>query len=446
MPKVSVVLTSFNHEKYICEAIDSVLNQSFPDFELIILDDLSSDRSWDLITEYSDRRIKAFRDTEHNGGMVRFNKAIAELASGQYIAIHHSDDVWEPRKLERQVALLDSRSDIGAVFTDASIIGDDGSPFTDESHFYFSIFDQPNRTRHEWLRFFFKAGNVLCHPSVLIRKACYDDVGLYRFGFWQLADLDMWIRVCLNYEIHIIREKLIRFRVRDNQANTSASRPDTRIRSTYETYKLLQHYRRITRFDDLVRVFPTSREFDRNDNTDAGFALGMAALEEPSYPIARLFGQDLLSEALSDPERAKNIKQQYDFDELKFIGLTGRNDVFLVEEVTRLRQAMADRDGQISSLTASLADRDGQMSNLTASLAERDARVASLARSVAERETKISDLIGSVGERGEQVARLADLIQKIYRSRSWRITAPLRFMASRLRKITNATTKRNTPA
>ena len=61
MPKVSVILTSFNHAKYICEAIESTLNQTFTDFELIILDDCSSDNSWDLINQYTDPRIKAFR-------------------------------------------------------------------------------------------------------------------------------------------------------------------------------------------------------------------------------------------------------------------------------------------------------------------------------------------------------------------------------------------------
>ena len=224
MPKVSVILTSFNHDKYLREAIDSVLDQTFGDFELIIWDDASSDNSWHLIKLYKDPRIVAFRNDHRKGGTFSLNRAISEFAQGQYIAIHHSDDAWEPNKLEKQVAYLDKHDEIGAVFTNATIIGEDSSLFTERNHFYFNIFNQPNRTRHEWLRFFFKYRNALCHPSILIRKVCYDTAGLYNIGILQYDDLDMWIRICLRYEIHILSEKLTRFRVRDNEANTGANR------------------------------------------------------------------------------------------------------------------------------------------------------------------------------------------------------------------------------
>ena len=103
MPKVSVILTSFNHSKYIREAIESTLNQTFADFELIILDDCSSDNSWDLINQYTDPRISAFRSERPGEVVGRLNKAISELASGEYIAIHHSDDAWGLNKLQVQV-------------------------------------------------------------------------------------------------------------------------------------------------------------------------------------------------------------------------------------------------------------------------------------------------------------------------------------------------------
>jgi glycosyltransferase involved in cell wall biosynthesis len=95
MPKISVILTSFNHEKYIREAIESVLVQTFIDFELIIWDDASTDQSWDIINSYSDTRIKAYRNEVNRRYVI--NRAIIEVASGQYIAIHHSNDIWEKK-------------------------------------------------------------------------------------------------------------------------------------------------------------------------------------------------------------------------------------------------------------------------------------------------------------------------------------------------------------
>lgn len=343
MPKVSVILTSFNHDKYLREAIDSVLDQTFEDFELIIWDDASSDVSWHLIGLYKDPRIVAFRNDHRKGEAFGLNHAISEVAQGQYIAIHHSDDAWEPNKLQKQVAYLDRHDEIGAVFTNATIIGEDSSLFTDRSHFYFNVFNQPNRTRHEWLRFFFKHRNALCHPSVLIRKACHDTAGLYNIGIVQYGDLDMWIRLCLRYEIHVLPEKLTRFRVRDNEANTGANRPDARIRGTYELYKVLQNYRGITRFDDLVKIFPPAAKYGRDHATDVPYVLGMMALEEASWCYARLFGQDLLFEALNDPKRKKNIERHYSWTELDFAAITGRNDVFSVERAASVQPLVIER-------------------------------------------------------------------------------------------------------
>ncbi len=354
IPKISVILTSFNHAKYIAEAIESVLNQTFTDFELIIWDDCSSDNTWDLINQYSDPRIKAFRNEVNKGPVEGVNKAISEVATGEYIAIHHSDDAWEPDKLEKQVAFLDSHAEVGAIFSNALAVGEDSTPLADQHHYYSSIFDQPNRTRYEWLHHFFSRGNALCHPSVLIRKVCYQECGLYRRSLAQVPDLDMWMRLCLKYEIHVLPEKLVRFRVRENEANASGSRPETRIRGLYELYKLLTNYRKIKSIDELVKVFPSVEKYDRNDETDLDFALAMVALEGKPFCFTQLFGQDLMFEAISDPTRAANIKRLYNFDYSDFIALTAKHDVFSREEVSTLLRNATERDLDIEALTNTL--------------------------------------------------------------------------------------------
>ena len=143
MPKISVILTSFNHEKFIREAIDSVLNQTFTDFELIIWDDASTDNSWAIINTYSDPRIKVFRNDETKRGVHGINISISEIASGEYIAIHHSDDIWEVDKLKKQVEFLEDHAGIGAVFTHVLAIDERGIPLDDVNHSY--------RVRLGWL-------------------------------------------------------------------------------------------------------------------------------------------------------------------------------------------------------------------------------------------------------------------------------------------------------
>lgn len=460
MPKVSVILTSYNHDKFIKYAIESVLNQTYTDYELIIWDDASSDNSWSLINQYSDPRIKTFRNDENTGGIVyESNKAFSDVATGKYIAIHHSDDVWETEKLEKQVAFLDANDDCGAVFTNALAITEDGSPLTDEKHFYFDIFDQPNRTRFEWLNHFFYKGNALCHPSVLIRKKCYEECGLYRLGLAQLPDFDMWIRLCLKYEIHVLPEKLVKFRVRDNEANASGSRPETRIRALYEFYKLLSNYRKVTCFADLVKVFPSAEKYNRKRETDIDFTLAMIALEEKPFPFTALFGLDLLFEIISDPVRAATIKRLYDFDDKSFKALTAQHDVFSREEVDTLWGTLRERDAQIVGLNQSViecnenitglnqdvTERDVRIGNLNQTVTELDKQIIFLGASVAEREVQIAKLTQTLTERDGQITSLNQeairynealkTIEEIRASSSWRATAPMRFISSKINNI-----------
>lgn len=342
-PKVSIILTSYNHEKYIKDAIDSALNQTFSDFELIIWDDASTDESWRIITEYSDPRIQAYKN-EINIGGGNSRKAIEGVTQGEYIAIHHSDDIWEPQKLEKQVAFLDTHPEVGAVFSLASIIDENGDPFTDVTNFYYRIFDQPNRTRFEWLNFFFYKGNALCHPSILIRKKCYDDCGTYRLGMAQLPDLDMWVRLCLQYEIHVLPEKLVRYRVRAGQQNASSSRADTRIRHAFEWLHIYENYRAIRSTDELLKIFPEAAEYNTLQGCDIGYVLAMMALKKEGRerPERDLFGLNMLFEIFSDPERAQKVQDLYGFKNRDFINLTGEYDNFHITDFNRYQDVIDD--------------------------------------------------------------------------------------------------------
>jgi len=330
--KVSVFLWSYNHAKYLRESIDSALHQTFSDFELIILDDASTDDSWTIINSYLDARIRAFRNKTNRVG--DFSELFPQAATGEYIAIHHSDDIWEPDKLEKQVAYLDEHPEIGAVFTNAMIIGERGELFEDETHFYYNIFNQPNRSRHEWLNFFFHHGNALCHPSLLIRKVCYEQCGLYRCGLFQLPDFDMWIRLCLKYEIHVMPEKLIRFRVRDNEQNVSSCRPETLVRMQFEFLQILNNYCHINTSEEFIKVFPNANQYFKQGDFDIGFSLGMVALKLKTSYVAKLFGLQLLFDALNDPDRARKIKDLYDFSSNDFIALTAKHDFFSIGLLT----------------------------------------------------------------------------------------------------------------
>ncbi len=360
MPKVSVILTSYNHDKYVREAIESVLNQTFQDFELIIWDDASVDDSWEIIQSYNDPRIQTFQNPRNKGPVFGINKAIFEVAHGKYIAIHHSDDVWELNKLAKQIDFLESNQDVGAVFSNAQPIDQRGIPLTDQTHFYYDIFSQPNRSRHEWLRYFFLTGNSLCHPSLLIRKQCYLDCGAYRDMLAQMPDFDMWIRLCSKYEIHVMEDCLLRFRILDDEMNTSGNRPATRIRSANEYYKLLQQYRTLTGKADIFKIFPDFISYHREEDTDPEYVLSRVCLESGDFFLRQLLAIDILFDILNNPARRQAIEKIYGFSSNDFVAITGQYDLFS----RQLQISVIERDEQISNLTQSMFERDEQITTL----------------------------------------------------------------------------------
>lgn len=350
MPKVSVILTSYNHGKFILESITSVLNQTFSDFELIIIDDASTDNSWEIITSFKDPRIRAIQNPR-NMSKGNIKRTVDKYEMGEYIAVHHSDDVWEPTKLEKQVAHLDHYPDIAAVFTQVKVISEEGLPFADITSHLELVFEQPNRSRFEWLNYFFYKGNALAHPSVLIRTNCYKKY-TFKKALIQVPDYDFWVKLCLDHEIYILQEKLMRLRILDNAKNVSASRPDSRIRWQFEYFQLLENYRNIPNANVLIKIFPEASNYINSQYVDVLYALGRIAVESGNFAPTKLFGLNLLFEALNDPKRASKLEEHYHFDEKLFLNFTGNLDIFSVEIVNSLNQTISEQSQLIKQLTA----------------------------------------------------------------------------------------------
>lgn len=431
MPKISVILTSFNHEKYIREAMDSVLNQTFTDYELIIWDDASSDGSWAVINSYSDLRIKAFRNEVTKRGIYGINKAIFEVATGEYIAIHHSDDVWEFDKLEKQVAYLETHSEIGAVFTWVGIVDENGAKLEN------NWFDQENKTRWQWLNQFFLEQNHLNHPSVLIRRECYQDVGMYRYGLAQTGDAEMWSRVLVRFSIHVIQERLTKHRLFSDKSNTSGPRVDVAIRISNEWNVLRENYLSITNFEDIVAIFPSLERFRNPEGFDNKFLLAMACLYECKQRSAWQLGLKWLFDLLNDKIHYKKIRELYSFSYKDFIRLTAEFDVYFVEwdkQIAEREQAIVALQAQVQNLLTGNAWLTSQREAWEKVAAEREQSIAALQAQVqdlltgkawltsqreaceeiaAEREQSIAALTSRLHETDERLAASDAILNKV---------------------------------
>ena len=212
-------------------------------------------------------------------------------------------------------------------------IGENGEVFAPE---YFCIFDQPNRTRYRWLHSFFYIGNCLCHPSVLFRRSAFEKSGGYRYGLIQTDDFDLWVRLCLKNDIHVLPKKLTRFRIRENASNMSADTPTTRIRWRFEVLQILENYRNIDDIDEFLAIFPKAREYHSEKGFNIEFLLAMVAIHDGPWIFTKLFGQSLLFQLLNKSQSARDIKSIYGFDCVQFKQITGVHDIFSIERLGEL--------------------------------------------------------------------------------------------------------------
>jgi hypothetical protein len=305
-PKVSVVMASYNHAEFVGEAIESVLRQSFSDLEMVITDDGSPDRTAEVVRGFSDPRIDFVAFPQNSGTCDAFNNSIAR-SKGEYLAVLSSDDFFLPGKLARQVEFLDAHPDVGAVFGQPKIVDEAGDELADSSHPFTTVFTSVNRSRAEWLRYFVEFGNCLCHPTILIRRSCYDKVGLYDPMLRNIPDLDMWIRLCRFFDVHVLPEQLTAFRVLKNERNTSAPSLPNVARLAWETPHVLGHLAELPE-EELREVVAPWPENQPARSASVVLALGALRIGKPGYVA---FALGLLRDLIARSREAFPIKEYF---------------------------------------------------------------------------------------------------------------------------------------
>jgi Glycosyl transferase family 2 len=330
VPLVSVVIPSYNHGRFVAESVQSALAQSFRDLEVVVVDDGSRDNSVEVLRAIDDSRLKVIAFSVNKGAAEATNTGI-EHSHGTYIAILNSDDVWDSHKIARQLTAFERNADLGAVFTWARLIDEDGGPAPPGIHGLERVFEQPNRSRGGWLRRFFFEGNCLCHPSILVRRAVYENVGLYDERFRQIPDLHMWIRMCRAFDIHVIPEKLVAFRILKGEGNTGLTRsPGNSRRAAAETMLLADQF-----FEDLDletfvngfldRCVGDKIESQAHARIEQAFLL--VGLDTRLGACYRPAGMRRLFDLLGEPQTAAILRDRYRFGPREFHELLGRTAI-----------------------------------------------------------------------------------------------------------------------
>jgi glycosyltransferase involved in cell wall biosynthesis len=305
-PKLSVVMASYNHVAFVRQAVDSVLGQSFADFEFVITDDGSRDGTADVLRSVQDPRIRLHVFPQNRGAVDALNDAITR-SRGDYIAVLNSDDYFLPQKLARQVSYLDDNPGVGAVFGVPKVVDESDRELGEDEHLFARLFTKQNRTRVEWLRHFFEAGNCLCHPTLMIRRHCYDQIGLYDPLLMNLPDFDQWVRLCRYFDIHVIPDQISAFRLLAHERNTSAPSPPNLARTAWETIAVLGHYLTLPpdQLEEVVRVWPENLP---GRPVEVVLALAAIRVGRPGY---LQFGFGLLRDCICRNAEAFPVKDYF---------------------------------------------------------------------------------------------------------------------------------------
>lgn len=224
MPQVSIFIPIYNTERFITRTIESILSQTFQDWEIIALDDCSKDNSYQIIQGFAkqDNRIKVFRNEQNIGMMSNWNKGIS-LCSSKYFAKLDSDDFWHPSALEEAYKILEANEKIGLVCSKYVEVDENENPN------YKSVKETPEFIVNNkfWPGHLVKLGprrlfysGISVQGVLLIRRSIFDQVGNYHPHFW--GDQELWFRIGAHYDFYFI-DKIYYYYRKWSGANTSVN-------------------------------------------------------------------------------------------------------------------------------------------------------------------------------------------------------------------------------
>ena len=214
-PMVTVVIPCYNSLRYIAETMETVLKQTYQDFEVLVVNDGSTDGTADWVNALSDREPKVRMVSQANQGLAGARCTGVTNARGKYVAFIDDDDLWELTKLAKQVNSLESNPQAGLCYTWTALTDSEGKPT--------GRVIASNAEGNVW-QAMTEMNIVCCGSTPMIRRSCFDDVGLFDRQVSPSDDWDMWWRIAAKYEFTVIKEPLILYRQHPNNSSKKCDR------------------------------------------------------------------------------------------------------------------------------------------------------------------------------------------------------------------------------
>lgn len=332
MPKVSILIPIYNDEKFIKDLVDSVLGQTFKDFECLFYNHGSTDGSGKLLQSLTkdDKRVKIIESKKNIGNGA--NNELLKHAKGEYIKFFCADDLMMKNCIEKQVLFFDSDTNkkYSVLFTKTIKIDNNALEIYKDNK------DVKNKNRYQYLNYIFYKGNPeFSFPTLMIRRSSIKNNRLFDERFGQINDVNLWLKLLLaGNEFYILNDYLVKYRWHSNNIS-NLQNINAKARFIFEFQRLFEIYlKEINSFEELLRIFPEAKEFNKNlnktDNDLIPFIICQLALRVdkkifPFLEVHKNFAMSELFTMMGNKKIADKIYKNFNFSYSDFKNLTLHN-------------------------------------------------------------------------------------------------------------------------
>ncbi len=317
-PLVSILTPAYNHEKYVSVFLDSVLAQTYHNFELIIVDDCSTDKTASIIEQHTDEKIRFFRNDFNRGMNGNLNMAFSK-AKGEYISIIASDDFLEPQYLEKMIAYFEQHKDFAVVYPGIQNVDEDGNLLNNP------IEHKNTENRFQLLKNFFYYGNGMSSPGMMLKRKYAETVFPLDEGIQQHQDFIIHIQLLLQADCGFLDTPLVNYRIpTDDNNHLSSNDKKAFKRIEIETPFALDYFvKGITSVSLLQQIFGTDIEaFGEPTEETIPYFLARLALSKPENRLLTLWGFRTLIAFINQKGNMELLHSLYDFDYKMFSKLS----------------------------------------------------------------------------------------------------------------------------
>ena len=337
--KVSICIPTYNGAEFVAKAIESILAQTFADFELLVVDDNSDDATMDTVRSFTDSRLRICQNEERLGIPGNWNRCLA-LARGEYICVFHQDDLMLPENVERKVQVLASDATISFVHSAARMLFEDSAPTALKNWIESADHDFVVKGVSYFRKLFFR-GNLVCAPAVVARRQCLLDLGGFDEELGFSCDYEIWMRLCVQGRVAFLSQPLVFYRWHAKNASHIYRFERGVKEQTIASTKALQHY-----------IERTGRHEEEEILHEA--TISIASLRQWAVTLER--GKAWLEEQLANwqtiaTEREKTIQEQ-----TAWTAELERGKAWLEEQLANWQTIATEREKTIQEQTAWTAE------------------------------------------------------------------------------------------